>query len=131
MRSEATEPTLPESVVRPLCQPFKKAADSVLDLYGMTQTASSPGQCVQCFFKLLHVSDAHSQAALEPLKCWMEEHIEVSIRAGDAHSGSFPLYLDAPDLDQLCESVLERVCLDTMTHTRPIELSFEFRNHVA
>ncbi len=120
-------PILPEEVVRPLCQPFYKAADSLLDLYGMTQSPSSPGQCVQCFFKLLQASDSRTQPALEPLKSWIEDHIEISIQAGDAPSGCFPVTLDQPDLEQLCHRAIERVRMDTMSHRRPIELVFRFK----
>ncbi|WP_269540856.1 hypothetical protein [Cerasicoccus fimbriatus] len=124
-------PILPESVVLPLCKPFSKAADSLLDLYGMTQNPSSPSQCVQCFFKLLHVSDSQSQIALQPLRSWIESNIEISIQAGDAPSGSFPVSLDQGDLEEFCHRAMERVRMDTMSHNRPIELTFRYKPSAA
>lgn len=123
--------TLPEDILRPLCRPFRKQADSLLDLYGMTQSPAAPSQCVQCFFRLLQVAEPSYEPALRPLKTWIESHIEIAIQAGDAPKGSLPVQLDQPDLQRFCENAMQRVQLDTMAHDRPVELTFRYKSSAA
>lgn len=124
-------PVLPEDVLHPLCQPFRKAADSLLDLYGMTQNPSSPSQCVQCFFRLLQVAEPSAKPALQPLKTWIESNIEISIQTGSHPSGSLPVQLDQPDLERFCQEAIERVRLDTVMPDNNIELTFRYKSQAA
>jgi len=125
------EPKLPEDVLRPLCRPFSKAADSLLDLYAMTQQAKAPSQCVQCFFRLLKVAEPSAWPALQPLRTWIESNIEISIESGNALTGSMPIQLDQPDLEQFCMSTMERVRLDTVMIDEPIQLTFRYKQSAA
>lgn len=120
-------PTLPEDIIRPLCQPFKRHADNVLDLYAMTQNAIHPGKCVQCFYRLLQAAQPEQTQSLAPLRSWIEENIEVSIFAGDAPAGRFPVRLDQPDLEQFCDEAMRRVRLDVVAPEGPVELAFSFK----
>jgi len=127
MSSSTPVPTLPEEVIRPLCQPFQRQADKVLDLYAMTQSGIHPGKCVRCFYRLLQEAQPEQQRSLDPLRSWIEENIEVSIFAGDLPAGRFPVRLDSADLEAFCDQAMRRVQFDVVVPEGPVELSFSVK----
>jgi len=125
--SEEKSNVLPEEVIRPLCEPFQREADRVLDLYAMTQSGIHPGKCVQCFYRLLQVARPEQAGSLAPLRTWIEENIEVAIFAGESPAGSFPVRLDSPDLEHFCGEAMRRVQMDIVTPEVPVELAFSLK----
>lgn len=120
---------LPEHVLKPLCQPFSKEADCLLDLYEMTQQPRHPGKCVQCFFRLLAAAKPETTSALQPLRHWIEEHIEIAVRpAGSPPTSRLPVWLDTETLDQFCHQAIDRVRADTCLTDSQIELVFDYKD---
>lgn len=118
---------VPKEVLVPLCGPFRRQADCLLDLHELTREGGAPGRCVQCFFRLLGASEAKEEPALTPLRRWIEEHITITIEAGGGHAGTLPVRLEAPDLDSFCRGVMNFVREDTAIQDARVELSFRYK----
>jgi len=123
---ETGEERLPVEVLKPLCSGFREEADTLLDLYAMTQEAGHPGKCVKCFYRLMGRARHHETGALVPLRKWIEDHIEVSIRAGTEQAGSLPVRLEAPDLEDFCDEVIRNVRADPKIAAPEVELGFTY-----
>lgn len=126
MASPVPDP-LPMSVVEPLCQPFARQADCLLDLYAMTQEPVHPGRCVQCFFRLLGQAQGAREASLTPLKRWIEDHVEISVQAEEAEAARLPVDLRAFDLEDFCQQAIEHVRRSAVTDAADVHLYFTCR----
>lgn len=103
-------PILPQTVLAPLCQPFAKQADWILELYAMTcEPPRQPGKCLRCFYALLESASPEKAPSLEPLKQWIESHTVIGVRAGDQLRGTLPVQLQETSLDAFCSSAMEKV----------------------
>ena len=131
MSVPASSLRLPQQLLEPLCKPFRRQADCLLDLYEMTQVPSSPDRCVQCFFKLLGVATPGGRSALTPLCQWMENHLVIAIRAGDRQAGQLPLDLEAPTIEEFCQRAIQRVRQDTAVWEPEVELGLQFKQSEA
>jgi len=120
-------PVIPRHLVEPLCKPFAKEADCILDLYSMTQQPGHPGKCVQCFFKLLGKARPMQEQALHPLKDWIESNLEIAVEASDHSRATLPVHLQAPSLESFCASAMERVRYDTAIRAERVRLELRFR----
>lgn len=118
--------TLPVEVLGPLCERFKDEADTILDLYAMTQEPGHPGRCVTCFYRLLGRAGQHEAGALVPLREWIEDHIEIAIRTGPEEAGSLPVKLEAPGLEDFCDEVIRYVRSDPSIAAPEVELGFAY-----
>lgn len=128
MQSTSPVLVLPLEVVEPLCSPFSRQADWILKLYEMTQGRSAhPGKCVSCFFALLGAAKGEKRRALEPLRTWIEENLEIGIWAGDREAGKLPVLLEASDLEELCSEAMNRIQEDAVIAADQVELQFRFK----
>ncbi len=104
--------TLPEEVLLPLCAPLSNQADSILELYSMTQEGiHHPGRCLRCFYKLREAAARHRKAAmaLQPLQRWIEDHFEVVASGNDdpAVIRFLPVDLRQPTLENFCQEMIQ------------------------
>lgn len=117
---------LPEEVVRPLCQPFSKEADCLLELFDMTSQPRPPGECLKCFYKLRGRADDRRAEALQPLRSWIESHVEITVEA-EPEQTVFPVLLEEPDLESFCMRAMTRVREDTVITAPEVRLGLRFR----
>jgi len=133
-RTSKTKPTLPRQVIAPLCQPFSRQADQILDLYEMTQpSVRKPGRCLRCFYDLLSSSATpQKMAALSPLREWIEENLEIAVSEQDAHeAGTIPVRLEQPDLESFCESAMLRARETYLSQARNVLLEIRYKLEAA
>ena len=120
-------PRVPEAVIRPLCQAFCRQADCLLDLFEMTTQPRPPGECLQCFFKLRAVAPDHQADALQPLREWLERHVEITVEANATPAATFPVILSEADLETFCARAMHRVREDTTIVAPEVRLGLRYR----
>lgn len=120
-------PQLPETLLKPLCEPFRSQADTLLDLYELTQGPGHPGRCVQCFFRLLGRAGSRERPLLAPLRGWIEAHIEIAVQEGMEERGRIPVVLEAGSLEGFCEDTIRRVRDEGRFQSSYVELNFRYR----
>jgi hypothetical protein len=102
--------TLPQTVLAPLCQPFAKQADWILELYAMTHEAPKhPGKCLRCFYALMEAASGEKARSLMPLKQWIERNTVIGVRAGGEICTVLPVELEEPTLGDFCSSAIAKV----------------------
>ncbi len=126
----ATLRFLPTHVLEPLCAPFAKDADRILDLYEMTKAPQrQPGRCVRCFYDLFQKAPSAKRKALAPLREWIEENLEIEVRA--LPDGSDPqtlaLRLNSPDLETFCLDAMEAARERNRANASRIHLEIRFK----
>lgn len=127
-----TDSVLPSHLIQPLCEPFSSEADRLLDLYELTQKPNrKPGQCLKCFYALFEKADDSKVGVLEPLKLWIEQNIEIAIKADDQVSGRFPIELEDPDFDSFCSHAIDRVVNDRVLTGELVELELRYKSSIA
>ncbi len=116
-------------VLARLAQPFKRQADTLLDLHECVESKTKPGRCVRCYFALHENSVESAIARLCPLRTWLENHIEIV--AHDEESRlleTLPLRLDeASDLESYCHRVMEEFRDNRAYQTGRINIGFRYR----
>ncbi|MGF1451449.1 MAG: hypothetical protein ACFB21_05185, partial [Opitutales bacterium] len=122
-----TLPRLPPEVLSPLSQPFCREADCLLDLYNMTSQPRPPGECLSCFYKLRSRAKGLQACALEPLRQWIEAHVEISVETEETEAATFPVALEEPDLESFCVQAMHRVREDTVIEAPEIRLQLRYR----
>lgn len=128
MNADSALPRLPIEVIEPLCSTFSKQADWILNLYEMARgTSRHPGQCVSCFYALLGAASREKRLALEPLRRWIEQNLEIEVRAGEEEAGVLPVLLEEPDLESFCHQAMTRVREDAVIDAPRIALRFCFK----
>ncbi len=104
------ETVIPEQLILPLCEPFKRQADWILDLHAMTQQPNRrAGRCLKCFYTLLEGADERKRKVLGPLKAWIEANIELEIVSNDICSGTLPVRIVEGGFSAFCERVIDQV----------------------
>lgn len=125
MEAESVASRLPVEVIEPLCSSFAQQADWILSLYEMSRGGfSHPGRCVSCFYALLSVASGEKRRALEPLKRWIEENLEIAIQAGEKDAGLLPVFLAEADLESFCQQAIRRVREDAVIEGPEVALRF-------
>ncbi len=116
-----------------IAAPLAREADTLLDLREAATSASHPGRCVSCYFKLLAASPQQVSPRLTPLREWLESRIEITATGDEGLLlETLPLHLDAPDLESCCRRVMDAIFEDrSYVHARTIGLQFRFRPAVA
>lgn len=128
MSSPSSNRKLPEQVVRPLCEPFRRQADCLLDLYAMTTDPAHPGQCVRCFYELLTRAKGEHSPALQPLRDWIQTHVEIAVKAGGHPATRLPVQLEDTDLESFCQRAMERVREDTAIGEPEVILELRYKD---
>jgi hypothetical protein len=110
VKTEPLMPILPQTVLAPLCQPFAKQADWILELYAMTHEAPKhPGKCLRCFYALMEAASGEKAHSLMPLKQWIERNTVIGVRAGDEICTVLPVELEESTLSDFCSSTIAKV----------------------
>ena len=129
MNSSESIPSLPETVITPLCEPFANQADWILELYEMTRrTDRHPGKCLSCFYALLESASEEKSFALAPLKRWIEDNTIIGVRTGNQVYTTLPVKLDQPSLNEFCHHAMHQVREDRINPTnQTITLELHFK----
>lgn len=131
MKNDKVTVSLPAEILNPLCKPFSRQADWILDLYEMTQQPSyHPGKCLNCFYALLESASDEKHTALAPLRKWIEENTVIKVRAGDTITGIFPVHLNEPDLSSFCEQAIQTVREKNNLSSSHLILELHYKSHV-
>ncbi len=107
-------------MLAPLCQPFAKQADWILELYSMThEPPQQPGKCLRCFYALLESASPEKAPSLEPLKQWIERHTVIGVRKGNELCATLPVQLEEGSLDAFCNRAIQHVRRSTDLRVHP------------
>ena len=132
-RSVLEGQSVPLSVIEPLCRPFARQADPLLDLYDLSRTRSAhPGRCLRCFYDLLGAAEPAKRPALRPLREWIESNLEIACRSEAGETGlTFPVELDEPDLETFCDRMMRRAHQDGPSEAQRLLMEVRFKNRAA
>lgn len=122
-----------DPVLAVLAQPFRRQADTLLDLRECAQTGTRPGRCVRCYFALHQTAAEAAIARLCPLRNWLENHIEIVAQDAEARVlETLPLRLEeADDLESYCHSVMEEFRDNRLYDSARINIGFRYRDSAA
>ena len=118
-----------DPVIAPLAEPFRRHADTLLDLRACVLAGTRPGRCVACYFALQQAAAERAIARLCPLRDWLESNIEVV--ASDATARpleTLPLQLaDTGDLETYCRRTMAEFHENRSYETDRINLAFRYK----
>lgn len=101
-------------------------ADFLLDLRELLLSEGHAGKCVRCFFGLL--GDLNQPGALKPLRHWLEQHLEVEVRADGREVDILPVRLDdAADLEGFCDQTIRTVRFDRSFRHQHLQMRLRFK----
>ena len=93
-----------------------------------------PGKCVACFYKVMGMAGRRrEEAPLEPLKSWIEEHLEI-VAEDECEQRlleRMPVRLRGDDLESYCRGVMAEIHHDRNYASRNIALKFAFKDSQA
>lgn len=118
-----------DPVLAPLAAPFRRQADTLLDLRACASNKIRPGRCVACYFALQAAAAAERAIAkLCPLRTWLETHIEVvASDEGARPIETFPLQLsEAEDLETYCRRTMAEFHENRVYGATSINLAFRY-----
>lgn len=115
---------LAQELLGPLSQKYPQRADEILDLYDGIVQRKHPGECIRCFFQL---SEVISEDALQTLKIWMEEEIEVVATDTRDELDRFPLQLQGNSMEDFCHNLTGVMRWDRPYKAPRIEVDFHYR----
>ena len=107
-----------------------EGADLLLDLRELLMSRGHAGKCVRCFFGLM--GDLRQPGALQPLRHWLEQHLEVEVSSEGREIDVFPVRLgDDADLESYCHRAIETIRNDRSFSDNRIALRFRYKDDVA
>ncbi len=120
---------VPIEVIEPLCAPFARQADRVLDLYEMSKSPlRHPGRCLRCFYELFQAAPPRNREALSPLRQWIEENMVIAYGPDRTErAGVMPMELDEPDLESFCFEAMRKARQLGPRLARQLELEIQFK----
>jgi hypothetical protein len=138
MNSGAKHFSIPSQLLEPLCKPFSRQADQLLDLHEMTDAQKArnahPGRCLRCFYDLLGAASPEKEKALQPLREWIEGHLEIAVTPQGSQPETplepvvaLPVKLDAPDLETFCRGAMENVHKGRFVTADEVQLEVRFK----
>ncbi|MBB5352715.1 hypothetical protein HNR46_002963 [Haloferula luteola] len=106
-----------------------EGADLLLDLRELLLSHGHPGKCVRCFFDLL--GDLDQPGVLQPLRHWLEQHLEVEVTAAGTHLERLPVKLHGTgSLEDLCLRAIGTLREDRAYAHPDIRLRFCYKDAV-
>lgn len=91
-----------------------------------------PGKCVRCFFQLFTAAGIDSLPRLEPLRTWIEQHLEISVRAEGHDLETLPILPEqGDDLEAFCLRSIRKVRLDRSYRAKRLDLAFRYKEKAA
>jgi hypothetical protein len=117
-----------DGLLCPLGPFLAKEADTLLDLRELLMSNGHPGKCVRCFFQLFSAAGSEALPKLAPLRAWMEERLEISVRADGRDLETLPVTMrQGEDLEAFCLRSIRQVRLDRTYRVRRLDLSFRYK----
>ena len=117
-----------DPVLAPLAAPFRREADTLLDLRDCVVNEVRPGRCVACYFALQSSAAERAIAALCPLRQWLEERIEVvAFGASREALETLPLNLEGENLEGFCREVMAEFQENRAYALDSIQLEFRYK----
>lgn len=121
-----------DGLLLPLAPALAKEADALLDLRDLLISKGHPGKCVRCFFRLFAAAGSDALPMLAPLRAWMEENLEISVRADGAELESMPVKLRRQEgLEAFCLRSIQKVRMDRSYRARRLDLAFRYKAQAA
>lgn len=125
------EMTAADDIIRRLSKEFSRQADTLLDLRNWLSQLSCPGECVECFYRLYEQASGPATEALEPLRNWLESHIEVVAQTGEENLlESLPVELHEPDLESFCTRLMSTIRFDRVYREDRVILNFRYKPEI-
>ena len=117
-----------DGLLLPLAPVLAKEADAILDLRELLMSKGHPGKCVRCFFRLFTAAGLDAMPKLAPLQAWLEQNLEISVRADGKELETLPVTLrKGEDLEAFCLRSIRKVRLDRSYQARRLDLAFRYK----
>jgi hypothetical protein len=117
-----------DELLLPLAPVLAKEADALLDLREVLMSAEHPGKCVRCFFRLFTAAGSEALPKLAPLKAWLEQNLEVSVRADGEELETMPVkLLQRENLEAFCLRSIHKVRMDRSYRAKRLDLAFRYK----
>lgn len=123
-------PTLAEidALLLPLAPSLAKEADTLLDLRELLMSKGHAGKCVRCYFRLFTAASEESLPKLAPLRAFLEQHLEIAVRADGSELETLPVNLrQDEDLEDFCLRSIQQVQLDRSFYAKRLDLAFRYK----
>ena len=121
-----------DHLLLPLAPVLAKEADAILDLRDLLISKGHPGKCVRCFFRLFAAAGSDDLPMLAPLRTWMEENLEISVRADGAELETLPVKLRRQEgLEAFCLRSIRNVRMDRSYRAQRLDLAFRYKGQAA
>lgn len=86
------------------------------------------GKCVRCFFRLFTAAGSDALPKLAPLQAWLEQNLEISVRADGRELETMPVILrKGEDLEAFCLRSIGKVRLDRSYGAKRLDLAFRYK----
>ncbi|MFQ3270304.1 MAG: hypothetical protein ACI9A1_000618 [Lentimonas sp.] len=121
-----------DKVLFPIARELSHCADEILDLREAALQRNDPGRCLSCYFKILGGSRHTTAHLTNPLRQWLEQHLEV-VACGPSLSELERLPIQLPPeasvgIEAFCRQIMTAFREDRTYQNLPlIELSFQFK----
>jgi hypothetical protein len=120
-----------DALLFPLGPALSAEADTLLDLHELLTLRGHPGKCVRCFFHLFAAA-GNSRSELTPLRNWIEQHLEISVRAEGRDLEALPIKLrQEDDLEAFCLRSIRKIRMDRSYRAKRLELAFRYKKSAA
>lgn len=117
-----------DGLLLPLGPVLAKEADALLDLRELLMSKGHPGKCVRCFFQLFTAAGSEAMPMLAPLRAWIEERLEIAVRADGRDLETLPVKLrQGEDLEAFCLRSIRGVRMDRSYQARRLDLAFRYK----
>ena len=117
-----------DEILKPLAPVLAREADAILDLRELLVSQGHPGKCVKCFFRLFEAAGTELLPRLEPLKAWLESHVEIAVRSEGKDLEVLPVVLgNDDDLERFCLRSIRHVRMDRSYRQKRLQLAFRYK----
>ena len=117
-----------DKLLFPLGPVLAREADVLLDLRELLLTQGHAGKCVRCYFQLFTAAGEESAPKLAPLRAFLEQHLEISVRADGSELETLPVRLrEGEDLESFCLRSIRQVRLDRSFQAKRLDLAFRYK----
>lgn len=117
-----------DGLLLPLAPVLAKEADAILDLRDLLINKGHPGKCVRCFFRLFAAAGSDDLPKLAPLRAWLEQNLEISVRADGRDLETLPIrLLKRENLESFCLRSIQKVRLDRSYSAQRLDLAFRYK----
>lgn len=117
-----------DEVLGPVAKEGTGVADSLLDLREEVLRRRDAGKCLQCYFRIYGRVSGVGEEPIQPLRCWLEEHVEVVAKDHEERElERVPLSLHSESLEDFCQEMMQEFRQNRCYDGPAIELSLTFK----